>query len=391
MHYPTHCHLCGATLHLDLHTSVAHNGLYKLDIDRGREHGLHFTHIKHVYHDVTCTCGHVSRCAPQRSEDDPNWQVSLSEWHLCGPTLISFLVCLNKSHHISCQRIRLFCEDWFGISLSKGVINQCIREAGRAVEPLKDEMICNLMEGSILYADETIWKQAGEKKWLWVFLNYTVALFVVGSRSKAVAEVILSEFSGILMSDGYKGYRFFSERLRCWAHLIRKCKGLSDSRNKTAHEFGKQGKHLFTLLITSVNAARGDPTCSTNIQDKHARDLLVFKQLCLQHKNSEHEKLRALAREFLNDWDAIWRALQDITLPLTNNDAERQLRHWVINRLISHGTRSNEGSESFAMLASVIETCRLRNTCPWKYIAEVITARRKDNATPPLPPISCAA
>ena len=70
---------------------------------------------------------------------------------------------------------------------------------------------------------------------------------------------------------------------------------------------------------------------------------------------------------------------------ITNNEAERALRHWVIARLLSHGTRTSEGSRVFAILATVIETCRKRGFSPWSYLAAVIKERRKGNAAPPLP------
>ncbi len=72
-------------------------------------------------------------------------------------------------------------------------------------------------------------------------------------------------------------------------------------------------------------------------------------------------------------------------LPLTNNEAEQALRHWVIARRLSHGTRTAQGSRAFALLATVIETCRKRNVCPWKYLAEVIAARRRGQDAPAFP------
>ncbi len=117
--------------------------------------------------------------------------------------------------------------------------------------------------------------------------------------------------------------------------------------------------------------------------------LAMFWAFCEQHWEAEHEKTRALAREFINDWNAIWAVLDYPELPLTNNAAERALRHWVISRRISHGTRTAEGSHAFCLLASVIETCRLRNASPWTYIAEVIRQRRKGMPVPRLP--KCAA
>jgi transposase len=92
------------------------------------------------------------------------------------------------------------------------------------------------------------------------------------------------------------------------------------------------------------------------------------------------------AVEFLNDWEAIFIVLEHPHLPLTNSEAERALRHWVIWRRISYGTRTPVGSKSFALLASVIDTCRRRNASPWPYLAQVIAARRRGLDVPPLPP-----
>ena len=52
---------------------------------------------------------------------------------------------------------------------------------------------------------------------------------------------------------------------------------------------------------------------------------------------------------------------------MTNNLAERALRHAVIARRIGHDTRTAEGSRAYAALLSVIETDRVRNLNPWMY------------------------
>ncbi len=91
-----------------------------------------------------------------------------------------------------------------------------------------------------------------------------------------------------------------------------------------------------------------------------------------------------MASEILNDWDAVVAAVNNPDLPLTNNEAERALRHAVIARRISYGTRSSEGSIAKACLLSVIETCRLRQINPGKYISSVIKLARKGLSPPKL-------
>jgi transposase len=89
--------------------------------------------------------------------------------------------------------------------------------------------------------------------------------------------------------------------------------------------------------------------------------------------------------ELLNDWEAIFRVLSHPELPLTNNEAERALRHWVILRKLSLGTRTPVGSRVVALLASVIDTCRQRGHAPWRYLERAIADRRVGLPLAPLP------
>ncbi len=81
------------------------------------------------------------------------------------------------------------------------------------------------------------------------------------------------------------------------------------------------------------------------------------------------------------------RVLAQPWLPLTNNAAERPLRHWVIARRIGYGTRNLVGSNSVALLASVIDTCRLRGADVRNLLASAIHAARQGQPASALPAI----
>ena len=89
----------------------------------------------------------------------------------------------------------------------------------------------------------------------------------------------------------------------------------------------------------------------------------------------------------MHDWEVIMRPLAEPQLPLTNNAAERALRHYVIARRISHGTRTPVTSRSYALLASVIETCRLRSASVIDLLAQAIDAARKGLPAPTMPAV----
>ncbi len=386
-HRAGECVACGQSL-TEESPFDARGGLYVLDIEI-QELGLNVTHTKHLYGDTHCSCGHVTQTQPARCQPEEGWQVELTEWHLVGPTLASLIVCLALRMRLSRARIREFLYDWLSIKLSIGVINQTITEAGRASEPIEEQLIEEIRQSELLHADETGWKENGRLVWLWVLVTSTTTLFLIGSRSWDVIAEALEGFAGWLMSDGYRSYRSYAKRLRCLAHLIRKARGLAESLDYEAQQFGEITLSYISEFISEIYAARAAPSPEVDLSLQLADQLDNLKEWCEAHKDSTHQKTKALARELLYDWDAIWSVLEHPTLPVSNNRAEQALRHWIIARKISFGTRTKQGSRAFALLASVIETCRQRGILPWPYLAQVIAERRKGHSAPPLPEASC--
>lgn len=384
------CALCGEAL--EGREFTARRGLYVLDIESpsGQElGGIKLRHDKHLYGESVCGCGHVTRTEPGRCEAEPMWTVELSEWRLIGPRLASLIVCLVQRLRLSRRKVQEFLRDWLGAELSTAVISQCLIEAGRAVEPLEEPLVEELQQATLAYVDETPWKESGQTLWLWVMSSATVCLYFISYRRKEILLNVLGEtFAGWLMSDGYHAYRHFSQRLRCWAHLLRKARGLKASLSGEARGFGQATLALMEEAMETIYQAREGPPVDLSVAFQGR--LAAFRALCEQHHDAVHEKTRALAREFLNDWEAIWQVLTHPPLPLTNNEAERRLRHWVLVRRLSQGTRTEQGSRALALLASVIETCRKRNILPWPYLAQVIAERRKGNPAPPLPAATMA-
>lgn len=391
-HAVSNCIICNAVLGSH-ETQVARFGFYTIDI---AEHlqgqiGIHLTVTKHIFFGTQCSCGHDNQSEPHAVRPDVNWpKTNLSEWRLVGPRLASMIVLLSKRYRNSRRLISEFLLVFLGLELSIGTIDQTIREAGRSVEPLEEALIREIEEASLVYVDETSWKEAGNLCWLWVFKSLTTVLFMAGKRDRTIfCKLLLSgKFKGIVMSDGWIVYREYANRLRCWAHLIRKARGLSESSDLVVATAGLEILSLFNTFKDAIYAARNQGELEYSfgtLAKQYEIEIEQLKALCEAHQDSSHEKLRAFARELLNDWDIIVRQINEPSLPLTNNEAERILRHWVIDRRLSYGTRTPEGTRSFTLLASVIETCRIRGASAWDYLTNVISAARKEREPPALP------
>lgn len=218
---------------------------------------------------------------------------------------------------------------------------------------------------------------------------------MIAARGKATVTRVLDGFGGWLMSDGWFFDRGYPPRLRCWAHLLRKTQELIEGDDADGRRFGRMVHTTLETLMAAIYAAREGPPPDAAARDlprTHAVALAALRQACLDHLGHRHEKTKALAVEFYTDRDAIFNVLKCPHVPLTNNDAERALRHWVIARRLSHGTRTAVGSCVFTLLARVIETCRQRGHSPWNYLATAIADRRAGLPLPPLPqPAVCTS
>ena len=384
-HYPATCAGCGRTL-TAVGDAVAYTGFQAIDLHGGEPGalGLQVEVTDHRYYEVICPCGHHTRAEAGQGTVDPALVgVELSEWRLVGANLATLITALSLRFRMSRPRIQEFLRDWLGIELSTGTIHQAIHESGAVVLPAEAELIAAVQASGQLHADETGWPEGRRAAWLWVFTAATVTLYAIAGRGKEVLDTVLAGFTGWLMSDGWCAYRSFERRLRCWAHLLRKAQGLIDSYGRETRAFGHQVLNVFKTLMAAIYAAREGPP--VDLPAHYAQDLADLRATCEQIKDHAHGKTRALAVELLNDWDAIFQVLHHPELPLTNNEAERALRHWVILRKISHGTRTATGSRTFTVLASVIDTCRQRGHSPWPYLRVAIADRRAGRPLAPLP------
>lgn len=354
---------------------------YVYDLERAAM-ALQINAARHRYFAARCACGHetVARPATGRSSEIEGRRrnLQLTERCLVGPALASFIAVLSLRFRLSRQKIQEFLADWLGLELGTASIDRCIREFGLACEPVVEDLIEEIRGAEIVHLDETPWYQRGTLLWLWVAVSATTVVFRIGSRAREELTALIGEaFLGWLVSDGYVVYRDHPRRQRCLAHLIRKAVALAEGYDRPGAAFGRDLARDLRRLIEKV-AASG---CDASVK----RLLTRVKWNCQCNQYEAEAKVRALAREMLNDWDAVIAFVGDPTLPPTNNDAERALRHAVIARRIGFGTRTDEGSRCYAAALSVIETCRKRARHVADYARALIATARQGLPHPPIP------
>lgn len=76
----------------------------------------------------------------------------------------------------------------------------------------------------------------------------------------------------------------------------------------------------------------------------------------------------------LKDDEMLWRFMDSRKIPLTNNEAERALRGYVLWRKGSYGVWSHRGEQFRQRILSLVETAKRLKRSPQEWICAVIKA-----------------
>ena len=149
-HRPEYCTVCGRALMAGA-WSQAYSAWDEVDIAAQIEGviGLTFSVTRHLLHDVSCSCCHITRAEPWRALPDAQYPtVEVGEWRLVGPRLAGVIVLLALRMRLSRARIRELLMELFDLTLSIGVIDETIREAGQACLPLEDALVAEIVQAA---------------------------------------------------------------------------------------------------------------------------------------------------------------------------------------------------------------------------------------------------
>ena len=338
-----------------------YTGFYQIDLEKLAEDTFyHVLQTKFTLFDGHCPhCQTITRATIARLPTDMD-DKTLSRQGIVGPTLAAEIITFHKENITSIRKIKATLQRLFGIKLSEGTIIQTINNGGIALEPVVETYRLEATKAPYAHMDETTWRNVGKKLWLWVIVTHNLCIFMMGRRTKAMAEAFLSTgFIGWLMTDGYQAYRDYKKRFRCWSHLERKGKACAESTDTEVSGFGTTLLALLNHLKAGIYHARESGNTASIMAD-YEDTLTEIKKLCESNKDSVHKKVKSLARELLNDWEAIFRILDYPHYPLTNNEAERALRQWVLLRKVTQGSQSESGCRATCAIASVIGTAKKR-------------------------------
>jgi len=299
-----------------------------------------------------------------------------SKKSVLGENVKKYVCTLSIANRLSHAQIQDHLKDVFDLKISTGEIGNIFQTEADALRPEYQTLKESVLKQTGVHYDETGWKvqkeELGNGKYAWVATGTenSDTVFSLGrNRGQGNIEDIGRAKLGI--TDDYGAYKnAFDEHQLCWAHPQRKLRDMAESR-----EFGEREKkqiiktyQQFSQLYHAIQKKIGDDI-SPYLKKKFQ---LVFNQIA-ESRSRDPAPLVKLKESLRRNKGEYFTFLNHKGIPIDNNKAERALRHLVIKRKISFGSKTQRGAETTSILASIILSLKWNDPRSWfkQYLALV--------------------
>jgi len=281
-----------------------------------------------------------------------------------------------------------------GIQLDRSTLADWVGRAAFHLRPIRERILANLRSSAKLFADETtapvLDPGRGRTKTgqLWAYARDdrpwggtdppAVAYVYAPDRTAAQPIAHLSGFRGVLQVDGYAGYRALAQKgdvslAFCWSHVRRR---FYERFVADASPIAAEALQRITLLYAVEKEIRGrSPDQRRAARQERSRPVVAELEPWLRAKLpllSQKSKLAESIRYALSRWEGLSRFLDDGRIEIDSNTVERSIRPIALNRKNALFAGSDGGGDNWAVIASLIECCKLNSVDPYAYLAEVL-------------------
>jgi transposase len=281
-----------------------------------------------------------------------------------------------------------------GINLDRSTLADWVGHAAWHLRPLHERLLMRLKELPRLFADETtapvldpgrgrtktgqLWAYVADDR-PWGGSDPPGVAYVYAPDRKAERPIAhLEGFRGILQVDGYAGYRKLAERgdvelAFCWSHVRRNFYELATPG--PAPIASEALEHIAALYAVEKDIRGRGADERRVVRQQKSRPLIDALEPWLRAKLgliSQKGKLAEAIRYALLRWEGLTRFIDDGRIEIDNNTVERSIRPIALNRKNALFAGSDGGAEHWAIIASLIETCKLNDVDPLGYLTDVL-------------------
>lgn len=312
----------------------------------------------HIYNCI-CTCGHCTQ-----GDFPVNIQTPVSY----GPGVQSLVAYLNARHYVPVARTAEFLNDVFGIDISTGGICYLLNKAKKKAMPVYEAIRQFVLKHTVIGADETGVNINGKNHWAWAFQNPKATFISIHkSRGFAAIEEIMPEGfdQNILVTDCWASYfktGALSHQL-CTAHLLRELKYLNQR-----HPENTWVNRVSGLIENAIEMRAQDKMTPEGIREVHRSFWHLVREPATEKNIKELTKFQ---KRMVKYQEYVFGFLDNPELVPDNNGSERAVRNFKVKQKVSGFFKSNNGSQVYSTLRSIIDTAIKNEQNPYLVLQQL--------------------
>jgi transposase len=272
-----------------------------------------------------------------------------------------------------------------GIQLSRSTLVNHVAAVAGAMEPVVAALADQVRRSPFIHLDDTPVRMLDPGRGytattrIWVYRSATASVFrFTPTREGRHPAGFLGDYRGHIIADGYAGHeRLYgldkAAHCACWAHARRKF-------NEIKHRYP-----LAVLLVEEiqrlyqVEADTGGASADDRHRIRQERSRPIVDRIGERLDAAVVGRLPASDLGHAIDytrkrWRQLQRYLAHGWLPIDNNPAENALRPWAVGRKNWLFFGSASGGERAAVIATIIENCRMQGIDPYSYLLDTVAA-----------------
>ena len=361
-HYPPSCTACGLAVMPAM--STGHCARQVFDLPEPAP----LVVTEHRAHDCRC-----SSCGAHTRAWFPNGVNAPVQY---GQRIAAFATYLLHYQLLPEDRLAELMADLFGVKLAAATIARMSRTCAARVKDFVTTVRDLVAGAPVKHMDETGFRIGGKTQWLHVASTAWLTFYRVCARRGS----LLANVVGIVVHDHWKPYYTMPGVLHalCNAHHLRELKALVDIEKE---DWARKMQQLLHRACHAANLAHERGTALNTLkprllaQIERRYDAIMIEGLAFHEAQSPlasaapkgvpqrrgrkprrtgHNLLLRLASRKQD----VLRFLNDLAVPFTNNQAERDARMMKVKQKISGGFRSIAGAIDFAAIRSFISTAK---------------------------------
>jgi transposase len=268
-----------------------------------------------------------------------------------------------------------------------GTVSNLEQEMSAALEAPHAQAVAAVRQAAVKHVDETGWKQAGQKRWLWVAATTNAVVFLIHRlRSPAPLLRLLGRtLVGILCSDRWHAYTVYplAQRQICWAHVKRNFEKLAEGGG-VAKEIGTAALEVQRQVFEEWHLYRGGGCTREQLMERIEPLEVALVRILSRGAHGPDEKTARFCTRLYKVQEALWTFARVEGVEPTNNHGERVQRVAVLWRRRSFGCQSAEGCRFVERILTVVQTLRLQQRSVLEYLTATLTAHRSGQPVPQL-------